>query len=516
MKPQRPHYTYKLPPLGKQLDVIEETWHEPIWAVLGRPGTGKSKMCIDTACMQFMAGMIEAMIIISPEGVHMQWVDEAFPTHAPDGVPWFGGYYSSRMGKTAMSKLEARMRSRDMGLRVLSLSFDGLQTPRGKSLASAVVDAYRCLVLVDESHRVSNTKGAGYKAAMKIMRRGKTRRIATGTLFRQNPFSAYGQFELMGDDLLGFASLASFKSQYAEILPPKNPLVMKIAADFKSKTGRDIAPQVLATGPDNRPIYRNLPDLRRRLERWSSIISLADVAGKEPVILTSTRYVQLTEEQQRIYTDLEELGAVELDRGLLTAEGTLSLSIRLSQVIGGFVPSDMDIEAQPIPGRNPKLEELMALIDELGSEKLVVWCKYVPELRAVHAAIERVYGQGSAVLYYGQVNSPDRKDAKLRFINDPNCRVFVGQQNAGGTGLDGMQGCANYMCFYSNVYSYLDREQAIARLARLNGASVVNVVDLMVAGSIDEDIVRCIQSARDVTDAVLRRRLTREGTPRPH
>lgn len=96
------------------------------------------------------------------------------------------------------------------------------------------------------------------------------------------------------------------------------------------------------------------------------------------------------------------------------------------------------------------------------------------------------------------------------FISDPTCKYFVGQQKAGGTGLDGLQAVCRYMIFYSNDYSYLDREQAVARAARTGGSPVVNTIDIMATGTIDADIVKCMQSAEDVHEAVLRRAITRK------
>jgi hypothetical protein len=39
---------------------------------------------------------------------------------------------------------------------------------------------------------------------------------------------------------------------------------------------------------------------------------------------------------------------------------------------------------------------------------------------------------------------------------------------------------------------------------------VVNIIDLMATETIDMDIVKCMQSAEDVHDAVLRRAITRK------
>lgn len=504
----RPPYSYKTTPKGKQLEVVETTWHEPRWALLCRPGTGKTKMSLDTAGMLYMAGNIGGLIVVTLNGVHRQWVNEGIPTHLPDSVPWTGGVYDSGMGVLATRKLHKALTTSDMGLRVLAISFDGLQTKAGREFAHALALAHRCLLVVDESHTVSNTKGAGYKAVLKLAALCPYRRIATGTLLRQNPFSAYGQFELLGHGLLGYTSLTSFKSMYAEMLPPTHGLVKHIAEQFERRTGKKYTPQVIAKDEDERPIYRNLPHLRRRLEVYSSMITLADVQGTEPEVRLSTRYVVPTAQQTALYEALQRDGVVTHNDGLLSADTALALATRLSQVVGGFVPNDDDPTAAPVcfGEVNPKVADVLQFIDELGPElKVVVWCRYTAEIAAVCEALAVVYGAEAVVRYDGTVSDKDRTAAKLAFMGTPACRFFVGQVAAGGTGLDGLQAFASYMVFFSNGYSYLHREQAIARLARVGGSLVVNVVDIMMDGTVDNDVVRCMQTAQDVHERVLRK-----------
>jgi hypothetical protein len=121
-----------------------------------------------------------------------------------------------------------------------------------------------------------------------------------------------------------------------------------------------------------------------------------------------------------------------------------------------------------------------------------------------------------AVRYDGTVGGAQRVANRDRFVQDPTCRYFVGQIQAGGTGLDQLQLVCRYCVYYSNVHAYLDRDQTIGRLARTRGFETVNVVDLMAEGTVDEDIVRCMQSAQDVHETVLSRRIGagKVGTPK--
>jgi hypothetical protein len=518
-------YRYKTEPRGKQREVIEGTWRERTWALLCRPGTGKSKLNLDTAGFNYWDDRIDCFVVIAPEGVDRQWIEEAVPTHLSDDVPRVTGNYRSRMGKMAFDKLWRDLTTvpKPRKLVVVSFSFDGIQTPRGKKLVNELLKKYRCMVTVDESHRASNSKSSVFRALKPVVRAARVKRIATGTLVRQNPFSAYGQFELMGEALLGFASLASFKSMYAEMLPADDRLVRRVQMGMarrdasgrvvelrRDRQGNPIVPAIIAKDDDGRPRYRNLSDLRQRLARTSSFLTLADVNGAEPVVNEVPRYVTLTDAQRAVYSDLVRWGVAQAPGGQLTAEGALALSIRLAQVVGGFVPSDDDPMAQAVGDTNPKLQELLELADELCGEKLVVWCKFSAEIDAVSRALEERYGEDSVVQYHGRMNAAAKDCSKKSFITHPKVRFFVGQQKAGGTGLDGLQAVAWYMVFYSNDYPYLERLQAISRLARTGGSGTVQVWDIVAEQTIDEDIVQTLRTAQDVSESVLTRAIVRE------
>jgi len=512
-EPIPPQFKYKTEPRGKQREVIEGSWDRPVLAYLCRPGTGKTKIGLDHAAMNFLAHRIDALVVIAPDGVDRQWIEEGVPKHC--AVPTTCWNYYSKMRKLAYEKLERAVLATPPNdtMFVLTMSFDALQTPRGKALIKLLQTVKRYMCNDDESHRTSNPRSDVYKAVKPVMRMARVKRIGTGTLIRQNPFSAWGQFELMGDAILGFSSLASFKSMYAQMLGPHNPLVQHILKNLDSKgrlrrdkNGQPIYPAIIAKDDEDRPIYRNLGDLRKRIERYSVFLTLEDVNGVEPIVNQDPRYITLHPSQQAMYDELIKWGVAQAPGGQLTTEGALALAIRLSQVVGGFAPSDDDPQARPLvpEGENPKVQELLQIALECEPEKIVVWCRFSAEIDTVTDTLRRVCGSAAVTEYHGRMTGKEKDASKRRFIDDPSCRFFVGQQKAGGTGLDGLQGVASYMVFYSNDYSYLERLQAISRLARTDGAQTVQVYDLTAQHTIDEEVVRCLRSAEDVSEVILR------------
>lgn len=214
--------------------------------------------------------------------------------------------------------------------------------------------------------------------------------------------------------------------------------------------------------------------------------------------------MQLTPEQRKAYTELTRFGVAQAPGGQLTADGTLALAIRQQQCVGGFLPHDMGDGADPLPGGNPKVTKLLDLAEMLEDEKLVVWARFDQELDAIATALVCVFGD-VVCRYNGRMTGEEKQASKRRFIDDHEARFFVAQTQAGGTGLDGLQTVCKYMVFFSNLYPYYLRLQAISRLARTEGSDVVQVWDLVAEDSVDEAIAETLQAAQDVSEAILKK-----------
>jgi hypothetical protein len=79
-------YSYKTKPYRHQRDVLERSWYETNWAFFMEMGTGKSKVCIDTAAMLYENGKIDTFIVVAPKGVYRNWANLEIPAHMPDRV----------------------------------------------------------------------------------------------------------------------------------------------------------------------------------------------------------------------------------------------------------------------------------------------------------------------------------------------------------------------------------------------------------------------------------------------
>lgn len=92
----------------------------------------------------------------------------------------------------------------------------------------------------------------------------------------------------------------------------------------------------------------------------------------------------------------------------------------------------------------------------------------------------------------------------MAFRDDPSVRFFVGNQAAGGTGLDGLQ-VASTVVYYSNDTSLTNRLQSEDRAHR-GGSEVhdrVTIIDIIADDTLDEKFLNALRARKNVADLVV-------------
>ena len=72
------------------------------FALLMEQGTGKTKVIIDTAAYLYENKAIDTMIVICPNGVHRNWVNNEIPIHM--ACDYKATFYSAQMKKDQQEK----------------------------------------------------------------------------------------------------------------------------------------------------------------------------------------------------------------------------------------------------------------------------------------------------------------------------------------------------------------------------------------------------------------------------
>jgi len=142
------------------------------------------------------------------------------------------------------------------------------------------------------------------------------------------------------------------------------------------------------------------------------------------------------------------------------------------------------------------LDQIKEYIESSG--KIVIFAYH-------HCVIERLShelkGFGVVVLT-GSTGNSLRQRAIDDFIKTPEIRVFIGQIQAAGEGIDGLQGVCHNILFVETSWVPAEISQAIARLWRLGQTKRVLIRFLVWANSVEEHMLRValdkVQTIREI------------------
>jgi SWI/SNF-related matrix-associated actin-dependent regulator of chromatin subfamily A-like protein 1 len=133
------------------------------------------------------------------------------------------------------------------------------------------------------------------------------------------------------------------------------------------------------------------------------------------------------------------------------------------------------------------LEHIETLLEE--KEKLVVFAHHRAVLEAIR---DKFAKEAGAVLLYGGLTARQKQDIINKFVEDKSCRLFIGQIDAAGTGVDGLQKVCDTIVFAETSWVPGQINQAIDRCHRIGQDNKVLIQFLVVKGSVDDDILESV------------------------
>lgn len=364
------------------------------------------------------------------------------------------------------------------------------------------------VVICDESHYFKESRTQRFKAMKALRGCSRRRLILTGTPIGNSPMDLWSQLEFLYEGASGFSSFKAFRQFYG----------------VYEKTDKRWQ------GVEKLIGLQNVPLLQERLARLSFSVTKKEAGLQLPDKVYGVREVQMTPYQQDFYNRLQEQLAVEIEDQLskavvdqVTINNVLTMLLRLAQVTSGFVTfdakvdTDTGVEVQPkriqeLSTVNPKVEELKRLLteDRDPRAKTIVWCTFVHNIKRVSEELTAMGIRHGC--YYGATREADRDAIVDAFNCEPDFKVIVCNAQTAGEGLNLLgydtrdpersHTFCDMEVFFSSNWSAIQRGQAEDRAHRRGTRMPVQVVDLIVPGTIDEDILDRVTSKRDMADTV--------------
>lgn len=318
-------------------------------------------------------------------------------------------------------------------------------------------------------HNCQKIKAPGSKVSRFMAKLGKrtTRRFGlSGTPLANSPMDAYAEFRFLNPNIFG-TSFVRFRSKFA---------VMGGYGGY----------QVIG--------YRNKDEFTERFHSItyhvdSSVLDLPEALHVEiPIVLGDDKMSKYT---KQVYYGLEREFVAGIRGGVVTVSNALVKLLRLQQVTSGFItPDGPDAQVERL--NSFKEDALIELLSSVGDEPVVVFCRFVEDLKSVHRAAEKIK-MGSLEL--------SGKHKELEQWQAGEGQVLAVQISSGAEGISLVR--SKYAIYYSLGFSLSQYEQSLARLNRPGQTRPVTYYHLTIKNTIDDKLYKALSQKKKVIEELV-------------
>lgn len=391
-----------------------------------------------------------------------------------------------------------------------------MATPLSNSAAGATEDVMkRCAIVCDESQRIKNRASGRTKSIVHLGRLVEYKAILSGTPVGNSPLDFFSQYLFLDQNILG-DNYYQFRNRYCEMGGYKNKEIVG---------------------------FRNLDDLTERCHSIAFRVTKEEALDL-PEFTDQYLYFDL-EESKKYYDEMqsEMMTVIEAEKERLivnnsidtggekdtriNATAVISQMTRLAQLAGGHITRMVKVPCPKCGGTGKsangstcsrcyasgtierkeyikvgeeKLRVLQEFIEDFPkNKKLVVVCQFIPDVLLIKERIERL-GRSCAVIY-GATSDKEREELIRNFQTGTDPNVLVIQIRTAGLGIT--LTAADTMVFYTNGYSYMDYDQARARVHRIGQRNFVTYVHLVARNTFDEVAIEVLQRKKRMSDVIV-------------
>lgn len=233
------------------------------------------------------------------------------------------------------------------------------------------------------------------------------------------------------------------------------------------KMGARIIP-VQKTKVDGRPIEEVVAKLVSQLGNTVRMSDCVDL----PEQIFETEYFSLTPSQTKAIEELQDVLPIQR-------------FTHIHEICGGTLKGDGYTEDKFFESN--KLDRLIDLCQE--NEKIVVVCRYNNELAFIASKLAKIAKRSFVI--NGSVK--DRHSVVQEANSSQSCVVLVQAACSEGYSLETFP----VMVFYSYDFSLKNKIQMLGRVQRINNIKKNAYISLIVKGTIDEDIYKCLEKKQD-------------------
>lgn len=349
--------------------------------------------------------------------------------------------------------------------RTVIVSYDRAKQPTvSAALGAAEWDA----VILDEAHYLRNHSSARTKHILGSWAAGRhpgilgrARRVIalTGTPLPNRPLEIYGLARALDWESIDFMSFDAFKEAFN-----KYEIVQVTKKDGTVAFARSES-------------VARLEELQARLRcgfmvRRDKTAAAPQMPAKiYDVLDVGSRQLEVLVQQERLLDiDVDHLDTLTFEQQTAVAAIRREMGLEMAEAARDVIED---------------------MIESDG--KIVVFCWHLD----VVAKLADMFAHHKPEIVIGQHSASQREAAVKAFVENPECRLFIGNIQAAGTGIDGLQRAACSLVILEPSWVPAENEQAIDRLHRVGQVNPVLARFLVAEGSISARIIRrAVEKAR--------------------
>lgn len=475
----------QLPPLWKHQErMIDLGLELGSLGIFADPGTGKTRTTLEIwrrLCNE--KKRILKTLILCPKIVMSNWQDEFY---LYTNVPKRRVRFLDSKGKKRVTELQKAI---EIEGSVVILNYDAFAGGKySEEILNIILKWSPEFFVCDESHQIKSPEAKRSKAAVRISYRARHRFLLTGTAITNAPTDIWNQFRVLDHgDSFGHrgADFYAFRSIY---MHDKNEGMPK-SKHFPNWVAR---PEML-------------PRLNEKIYKKAFRVKKSECLDLPDRVRTSIK-VKLTAKQRSMYEQMKRDFIAFLDeRGedATTAQIALTKSLRLNQIVNGFIKTD---EGKEIGLKeNPKVDALKELLDEIvigANEKVIIWSIFRENYNQIEELLKKMkIGYRELT---GRVTGKDRDQAIKEFRSNPDIKVMIASQQAAGIGINLIE--ASYAIYLSRGYRLDHDIQSEDRNYR-GGSEMhdkITRIDIVAEDTIDELVLAALRNKKNISEEILK------------
>ena len=350
-----------------------------------------------------------------------------------------------------------------------------LQEKNFKAIEKMVSNG-RWIAVLDESSRIKNHRSKTAQILLDLRKYFEKRIILTATPAPNNEMEYWPQIKFISDDVFS-GSFYAFRNKYFHLQNPRGQV--RQGSVFSKEEHR----KLMQYG------FKYTMTDAKRADLVERISHVSFIASKEkwldlPEASDEIRLVEMTPEQKRLHNDMKRHAIAEIREQMIPANVALTKIMKLRQITSGFL---INPEGENIPlQRSPKLDELLATIEQMGAEQVIIWCQFKWEIETLAKVLP------DCVTLYSQTKD---QDESIRAFKSGEARFLIAHPKSAGHGLTFIN--CRYQIFYSLDYSWETYFQARGRVHRIGQTKNCVYVHLICENSIDEVLLSALKRKED-------------------